>query len=202
MVLTQPEARGEVRLASSDPSRAPLIRQHFLGPEHDRKVLREGFEIARSLAASSEMAPFIRTEISPGPDCATQDAIDAHVRKTLITVHHPAGTCRMGSQNDTAAVVGSDLRVHGTEALRVVDASVMPDLPNGNINAAVIMIAERAADMILGAATGPPGDCEGRGGSLKERVGRLPAPIAQAEWNRNRLWRSRRQTRPFQKHFS
>ena len=156
MVLTQPEARGEVRLASSDPSRAPLIRQHFLGPEHDRKVLREGFEIARSLAASSEMAPFIRTEISPGPDCATQDAIDAHVRKTLITVHHPAGTCRMGSQNDTAAVVGSDLRVHGTEALRVVDASVMPDLPNGNINAAVIMIAERAADMILGAATGPP----------------------------------------------
>ena len=150
MVLTQPDARGEVCLASSDPAQAPRIRQNFLGTAHDWKVLREGFEIARSLAASSEMAPFIKAESSPGADCNTREAIDAHIRKTLITVHHPAGTCRMGTDQDTETVVGSNLRVHGTEALRVVDASVMPDLPNGNINAAVIMIAERAADMILG----------------------------------------------------
>ena len=149
MVLTQPEARGEVRLASSDPTQAPRIGQNFLGAEHDWKVLREGLEIARSLAASSEMAPFVKAETSPGVDCSTREAIDAHIRQTLITVHHPAGTCRMGSEHDAEAVVGSDLRVHGAEALRIVDASVMPDLPNGNINAAVIMIAERAADMIL-----------------------------------------------------
>lgn len=152
LVLTQPEARGEIRLASADPAAAPRIRQNFLAAERDWTVLREGFEIARDLAASAEMAPFVKAEIAPGADCSTREAVDAYIRKTLITVHHPAGTCRMGAADDADAVVGGDLRVHDTESLRVVDASVLPDLPNGNINAAVIMVAERAADSILSAA--------------------------------------------------
>lgn len=149
LVLTQPEARGKISLASADPGRAPVIRQNFLAADHDWSVLREGFQIARDLAASDEMRPFVKAEVVPGPDCTEREAIDAYIRKSLITVHHPAGTCRMGAADDLRSVVGSDLRVHGVEGLRVVDASVMPDLPNGNINAAVLMIAEKASDMIL-----------------------------------------------------
>ncbi len=152
LVLTQPEARGSVTLASNDPSAPPVIHQNFLSNAHDWTVLREGFAIARELAAHPAMAPFVKAEIAPGPGCADDDALDAYIRKSLITVHHPAGTCRMGAESDERAVVGADLRVHGVEGLRVVDASVMPDLPNGNINAAVYMIAEKAADMILAPA--------------------------------------------------
>lgn len=154
LVLTQPESRGEVTLASTDPAEAPIIRQNFLGSEHDWVVLREGFEIARELASSKEMLPFVKAEIAPGPDCTDQDSIDAYIRKSLITVHHPAGTCRMGSSEDAHSVVAPDLRVHGVDGLRVVDASVMPDLPNGNINAAVLMIAEMASDFVLEAHMG------------------------------------------------
>ena len=154
LVLTRPTARGDVTLKSADPGAAPAIRQNFLSTDHDWQVLREGFAIARSLAAAPSMRPFIKAEISPGQGCQTPDDIDAHIRKTAITVHHPAGTCRMGAANDPRTVVSPDLRVHGVDGLRVVDASVMPDLPNGNINAAVLMIAERAADMILGVRVG------------------------------------------------
>jgi 4-pyridoxate dehydrogenase len=92
------------------------------------------------------MQPFVEAEFFPGPNCDSDDAIDEHIRNTSITVHHPAGTCRMGA--DKASVVDPQLRVRGVAGLRVVDASVMPDLVCGNINAAVIMIAEKAADMI------------------------------------------------------
>lgn len=149
LVLTQPEARGTVSLASADPAKPPKIRQSFLAHDNDWKVLREGIDRARELAASPGMRPFVKAEISPGPDCTGREAIDAYIRKSMITVHHPAGTCRMGSAEDLRNVVAPDLRVHGTNGLRVVDASVMPDLPNGNINAAVLMIAEMAADIII-----------------------------------------------------
>jgi len=149
LVLTQPEARGKVSLASADPVQAPLVRQNFLATDHDWAVLREGFGIVRELAAGSDMRPFVKAETVPGPDCTGPDAIDAYIRRSLITVHHPAGTCRMGAADDVRSVVGPDLRVHGVDGLRVVDASVMPDLPNGNINAAVLMIAEKASEMIL-----------------------------------------------------
>jgi 4-pyridoxate dehydrogenase len=139
-------------LRSADPIAPPFVHQNFLATEHDWVVLREGLEIARSLANSPEMRPFVKAEISPGPDCKGKDAIDAYIRKSLITVHHPVGTCRMGAEGDPRSVVGPDLRVHGVDGLRVVDASVMPDLPNGNINAAVLMIAEIASDMILNQA--------------------------------------------------
>jgi len=150
LVLTRPTARGDVTLKSADPAAAPAIRQNFLSTDHDWQVLREGFAVARGLAAAGSMRPFVKAEISPGQACQSQDDIDAHIRKSAITVHHPAGTCRMGAVDDPRTVVSPDLRVHGVDGLRVVDASVMPDLPNGNINAAVLMIAERAADLILG----------------------------------------------------
>jgi 4-pyridoxate dehydrogenase len=152
LVLTQPRARGSVTLKSADPEAAPAIRQNFLSDPRDRQVLREGLAIARDLAAAPEMRPFVKAEIAPGPDCRTEEAMDGYIRKTAITVHHPAGTCRMGDGSDPHDVVAPDLRVHGVDGLRVVDASVMPDLPNGNINAAVMMIAERAADLVLGQA--------------------------------------------------
>src|SRR6202035_2633858 len=96
------------------------------------------------------LASFTSGEISPGPDCRSDGSIDAYIWATAITVHHPLGTCKMARPSDTAAVVDPDLKVLGVDGLRVVDASVMPDLVGGNINAAVIMIAEKAADLIRG----------------------------------------------------
>lgn len=149
LVLTRPQARGQVRLRSSDPTSAPIIQQNFLSTDHDWQVIREGFDIARDLAASKQMAPFVKSEVAPGPNCRTGEEIDAYIRQSAITVHHPAGTCKMGAESDPDSVVTPDLLLKGVAGLRVVDASVMPDLPNGNINAAVFMIAERAADLIV-----------------------------------------------------
>ncbi|MFX0543138.1 GMC family oxidoreductase [Roseovarius sp. S4756] len=146
IVATQPQSRGSVKLASADPFAAPLIHQNFLDSAKDWDSLRVGFRVARDLAAQPSMQPFIEAEFFPGADCQSDDQIDEHIRNTCITVHHPAGTCRAG--NDPDAVVDPDLRVRGIDGLRVVDASVMPDLVCGNINAAVIMIAEKAADLI------------------------------------------------------
>jgi 4-pyridoxate dehydrogenase len=145
-VLLRPESRGEVRLASSDP-RAPLaIRQNFLATDKDWAVLREGVKMVREIGRQAPLLPFVGAELAPGSD----DAIDAHIRATAITVHHPLGTCRMGAASDPMSVVDPELKVLGVEGLRVVDASVMPDLVGGNINAPVIMIAEKAADLISG----------------------------------------------------
>jgi 4-pyridoxate dehydrogenase len=99
------------------------------------------------------MAPFIADELTP---VRTDAELDAHIRNTAITLHHPAGTCKMGRNSDETAVVDPSLRVRGVEALRVIDASVMPDLISGNINAPVMMIAEKAADMIRGKPTLAP----------------------------------------------
>jgi choline dehydrogenase/4-pyridoxate dehydrogenase len=147
-VLLRPESRGELRLASGDPAAAPRIRQNFLSTEKDRKTLRDGVRMVRAIAAQPAMRPFIAKEIAPGSDADAD--IDALIRATGITVHHPVGTCRMGAASDPLAVVDSSLRVRGVDDLRVVDASVMPDLVGGNINAPVIMIAEKAADLIRG----------------------------------------------------
>lgn len=149
VVLLRPESRGEVELVSTDP-RAPLrIRQNFLATDKDWAVLRDGLCLVQDLGRQPPLAPFVAKELAPGTNAAT-DEIDAHIRATGITVHHPLGTCRMGPVSDPRAVVDPELRVLGTSGLRVVDAAVMPDLVGGNINAAVIMIAEKAADLIRG----------------------------------------------------
>jgi len=147
-VLLRPESRGELRLASADPAAAPRIRQNFLSTETDRRTLRDGIRMVRAIAAQPAMREFIDKEIAPGSD--TDADIDALIRATGITVHHPIGTCKMGAAGDPLAVVDAALRVRGVDDLRVVDASVMPDLVGGNINAPVIMIAEKAADLIRG----------------------------------------------------
>ena len=142
VVLLRPESRGRVELASADPMSAPLIRQGFLSKEGDWAKLRTGVRLARAVTAQKALQAFIAKEIG-GPKETDAD-IDTHIRATSITVHHPLGTCRMGD------VVDDELRVKGVERLRVVDASVMPDMVGGNINAPVMMIAERASDLIRG----------------------------------------------------
>ena len=148
LVLLHPESRGEVTLKSGDPAAHPRILQRFLSTDADWRAVRSGVRIARDVAAQPSMRPYIARETVPGPDKVSDADLDAWIRKTAITVHHPAGTCRMGTDGDTGAVVDSSLRLRGLDALRIVDASVIPELPSGNINAAVIMIAERAADLI------------------------------------------------------
>jgi choline dehydrogenase/4-pyridoxate dehydrogenase len=148
VVLLRPESRGSITLASADPLVHPRIRQGLLSTTNDWKTLREGIALFRELARRPELKPFIAREIGPGADAVTDEQIETYTRQTAVTAHHPAGTCKMGVDGDATAVVDEGLRVRGVERLRVVDASVFPDLVGGNINAPVIMIAERAADLI------------------------------------------------------
>jgi 4-pyridoxate dehydrogenase len=148
--VLRPESRGHIELASADPRAAPRIRQNFLATDKDWRTLRAGLRMVRDIARQKPLVPFLAGEIAPGPAAQSDEALDAHIRATAITVHHPLGTCRMGAENDATAVVDPELRVRGVSGLRVVDASVMPDLVGGNINAPVIMIAEKAADLIRG----------------------------------------------------
>ena len=149
-VLLRPASRGRIELASRNP-RAPVrIRQNFLATEKDWAILHAGLRIVREIGAQPPLASFSTGENSPGPQCRSEAEIDSHIRATAITVHHPLGTCKMGRPNDPAAVVDPELKVMGVDRLRIVDASVMPDLVGGNINAPVIMIAEKAADLIRG----------------------------------------------------
>ena len=147
-VVLRPQSRGRLELASADSRRAPRIRQNFLATDKDWTTLRAGLRMVREVARQARLAPFITREIAPGSAAQSDDALDAHIRATAITVHHPLGTCKMGRPSDPMTVVDPELRVLGVDALRVVDASVMPDLVGGNINAPVIMIAEKAADLI------------------------------------------------------
>jgi len=148
IVILHPESRGRVSLRSADPAAHPKILQRFLATDADWRAVRAGVKFARELAAQPSMQPFIARETAPGSAKVSEADIDQHIRKTAITVHHPAGTCKMGSDADALAVVDDQLRLRGVEGLRIVDASVMPDLVSGNINAAVVMIAEKAADLI------------------------------------------------------
>jgi 4-pyridoxate dehydrogenase len=156
VVLLRPQSRGRITLASADPLAHPHIAQNLLSVDADWSKLRKGIAIFRDLGRRRELAPFIAAEIAPGRDVVTDADLETFTRATAVTVHHPAGTCRMGSASDAMAVVDGELRVIGVERLRVVDASVFPDLVGGNINAPVIMVAEKAADLIRGTPTGLP----------------------------------------------
>jgi choline dehydrogenase/4-pyridoxate dehydrogenase len=147
-VVLRPESRGRLELASADPRRPVRIRQNFLATDRDWATLRAGLRLVREIGNQAALAQFNAGEVLPGPGSQSDAEIDAHIRATAITVHHPLGTCKMGRPSDPAAVVDPELKVLGVDALRVVDASVMPDLVGGNINAPVIMIAEKAADLI------------------------------------------------------
>jgi 4-pyridoxate dehydrogenase len=147
-VMLHPESRGVVRLRSADPSAPVRIVQNFLATEHDVRTIREGVTLGRDIASRNALDAFRGRETAPGPACRTDAEIDAFVRRTAITAHHPCATCAMGIDED--AVLDPALRVRGIEGLRVADASAMPDLVSGNINACVMMIAEKAADLVLG----------------------------------------------------
>jgi choline dehydrogenase-like flavoprotein len=144
--LLHPDSRGEILLRSSDPREAPRIAYNFFSAPNDLPRLREGFKRAREVAYQAPMDAYRGRETSPGDAVKTDAEIDAFIRKTAITAHHPCGTCAMGTTPDT--VTDPELRVRGVEHLRVVDASVMPDLVSAHINACVLMIAEKASDMI------------------------------------------------------
>src|SRR5262249_10565367 len=148
-------SRGRVTLASLDPQSPIRIFQNFLATDNDWATLRAGFRMLREIGAQAPLAAFTAAEIAPGPACRSDAEIDAHVRATAVTGQHRMGTCRMGSAADDMAVVDDELRVFGAEGLRVVDASVTPDLVGGNITP-VIMIAEKAADLIRGGSSLAP----------------------------------------------
>jgi choline dehydrogenase len=143
----RPESRGEITLASDDPFDHPAIDPNYLTEEGDMHVLVEGVKKAREIAQSSAFDDIRGEEVWPGADVTTDEGIREHIRETAHTVYHPVGTCKMG--DDDMAVVDDRLRVHGIEDLRVADASVMPTISSGNTNAPVIMVAEKAADLLF-----------------------------------------------------
>ncbi len=145
----QPEARGFVRMKSPDPLAAPAMQPNYLSTPRDRATLIAGIRLARRLAATRALAPYVAGEYRPGPDAVTDDDLLEFARNKGATIFHPAGTCKMGPAGDALAVVDPELRVHGIGGLRVIDCSVMPTIVSGNTNAPVIMIAEKAADLIL-----------------------------------------------------
>ena len=147
VVLLRPESRGTIELASADPSARPKIRQGLLSTENDWQRLLSGVGIFREMARLPRLKPHVAREIGPSADINTDEKLKNYIRATAVTAHHPCGTCRMGVDED--AVVDQELRVRGVERLRVVDASIFPDIIGGNINAVVIMAAEKAADLIL-----------------------------------------------------
>lgn len=145
--VLQPASRGEVRLASPDPRAAPVIDPRFLDDERDLAMLVAGFRVARRIGATPPLAATARESLHGLDNLDTDDAIAAELRRRADTLYHPVGTCRMGSGAD--AVVDAQLKVHGLAGLRVADASIMPNLIRGNTNAPTLMIAEKAAALIL-----------------------------------------------------
>jgi choline dehydrogenase-like flavoprotein len=146
--LLHPDSRGRILLRSADPLAPMRIDYNFFSAPNDLPTLRNGFKLAREIAAQAPLAPYRGVEKTPGDKVKTDADIDAYIRRTAITAHHPAGSCAMGTGPE--AVVDPQLRVRGIERLRVADASVMPDMVGAHINAAALMIGEKAADLVAG----------------------------------------------------
>ena len=146
-------SRGAIELWSADPFDPPRIDPAYLSDPDDRRVFAHGIQLARRIAAMPPLRGWIRAELDPGPDVQTDEGIDAHITSAVNSLQHLAGTCAMGTGGE--AVVDPELRVRGVEGLRVVDASVFPRAPRGHMNAPVVMVAERAADLILQASPSP-----------------------------------------------
>jgi choline dehydrogenase-like flavoprotein len=145
--VLRPKSRGSVKLASRDPLAAPLIDPNFLDDADDAARMVKGFRIMRNILNQPAMARFGARELSRSADAKTDAEIEAFIRGQSDSIYHPVGTCRMGQ--DKLAVVDDQLRVHGIDGLRVIDASIMPRIVGGNTNAPTIMIAEKASDLIL-----------------------------------------------------
>ena len=146
----RPESRGHVRLRSADPMAAPLVQPNYLTDARDQAVLLAALKLARQLMASRAMSAYFEQETLPGPQVASDDELLDFARQRGSTAYHLVGTCKMGPDNDPMAVVDAALKVRGVQGLRVVDASVMPQVPSANTLAAALMVAEKAADVIRG----------------------------------------------------
>ncbi|MEM8631485.1 MAG: GMC family oxidoreductase N-terminal domain-containing protein [Pseudomonadota bacterium] len=144
----RPTSEGEVSLASPNPGAPPKIRPNYLSTDKDRRDMLDGIRLLRRIAGTEAFGEVIDSEISPGTEAQCDQALGTHVRDTAWTVFHPCGTCRMGQDRRTSAITPR-LSVHGVGGLRVVDASIFPNITSGNLNAPTIMAAERAADLIL-----------------------------------------------------
>ena len=151
------DARGQLRIKSRDPKAKPALQFNYLSTEQDRREWVETIRVTRTIMNQPAFAPYNAGELSPGPDISTDQQIMDWVAHDAETALHPAGTARMGT-NDQSVVHPKTMEVHGTSGLMVVDASVMPTVTNGNIYAPVMMIAEKAADLILGCEPLPPED--------------------------------------------
>jgi choline dehydrogenase-like flavoprotein len=156
-VLVSPQARGQVWLRSADPFAKPAILTNTLSARDDVESMVAGMRLAREIASQPALREIVLRELKPGAHVAEHDELEADLRRRLMLIYHPVGTARM-SDTHPEAVVDSQLRVHGLQALRVVDASIMPLIPRGNTNAPTMMIAERAADLIAGRAPLAPVD--------------------------------------------
>ena len=151
-------SRGTLKLRSADPTAHPIIDPNYLDSETDVRCMRDGVKIVRDILAQPAFDEFGATDLNPGPDERSDADVDAFIRQRSETCYHPCGTCKMGV--DEHAVVDPQLKVRGVEGLRVVDASVMPVVISGNLNGPTIMMAEKAADMILGRPAFVPVDVE------------------------------------------
>ena len=154
------ESRGYVRARSADPFAPPLIQPNYLADERDQRGALAALRLARRILRSAPLSPYYAGEKTPGEAVRGDDELLAWGRESCSACYHPMGTCRMGSSDDPGAVVDAELRVHGLEGLRVVDASVMPTMPSGNLNAPTLMVAEKASDMILGRPPPPPAELD------------------------------------------
>jgi len=148
-----PESRGEVHIRGADPAQAPLIAPRYLATEGDRRVAADSLRLTRRIASQPALAPFHPREVKPGTQYQTDDELARLAGDIGTTIFHPVGTCRMGRDDEPDAVLDSRLRVRGIAGLRVVDASVMPDITSGNTNSPTLMIAERAAEWSLAAVS-------------------------------------------------
>ncbi len=146
----RPESAGFVRARSSDPFQDPVVQPNYLEDPRDQEVLLSGMRMARGLMQTSELARFFDSETLPGPQATSNDELLDYARQVGASCYHVMGTSRMGPSNDPSAVVDDELRVHGVAGLRIVDASIMPNMPSANTCASTMMIAEKAADMIRG----------------------------------------------------
>lgn len=148
----RPTSKGYVRPRSADPFDKPIIQPNYLAEEIDRRTLLGGMKLARKLLHSEPLQPYFDYEAYPGPDVQSDDELLGAAKQRGTTTFHPAGTCKMGPASDPGAVIDDQLRVHGIDGLRVIDASIMPTMLSANLNAATMMIAEKGADLVSGRA--------------------------------------------------
>jgi choline dehydrogenase len=156
----KPASRGRIRIRSADPADTPSIRFNYLQAEQDVADWRAVIRLTREIIAQPAFDAYRGDEIQPGRDIQSDEQIDAWVRQNVESAYHPSCTCKMGADDDPLAVLDANCRVRGIAALRVVDSSIFPSITNGNLNAPTIMVAEKAADLILGKTPLPDADVD------------------------------------------